>query len=129
MAMTSNAAVRDATSAAFLALFAGGTLTIRTGAAPGAANAASGTVLATLTLGSPAFTDTGDGTIDLPSTITDSSADATGTAAHFRVVSSDTNKVFEGTVGTSGADLIVDSTSFTAGQSFSISSLEITFGA
>lgn len=129
MSMTNNAAVRDAVSAAFLALFPGATLTIRTGAAPGAANTATGTVLATITLDTPAFEDTGDGVINLPDPIVDASADADGTAAHFRVVSADTTKVFEGTVGTSGADLIVDNTSFATGQNFTISSLAITFGA
>lgn len=131
MAMASNNALRDAIAAEFLSLFPGATLTIRSGAAPGPNNAATGDVLATLTLDTPAFEDTGNGVIDLPAPIVDASADDDGTAAHFRVVSASTTHVFEGTVGVSGsgADLIVDNTSFAAGQSFTISSLAITFGA
>ncbi len=59
----------------------------------------------------------------------DTSADNTGTAAHFRIYDSGgTTCHLQGTVGTSGTDLVVDSTSFTAGQSFTISSFTLTDG-
>lgn len=58
----------------------------------------------------------------------DSSADATGTAAWFRLCTSGGTAVVDGTVGTSGTDCIIDNTSITAGQVVSCSSLVITAG-
>ena len=53
--------------------------------------------------------------------VTDASADATGTAAHFRLYASDgTTCHCQGTYGTAGTDIIGDSTSFTAGQTFNV---------
>lgn len=103
-------------------------LKIRTGAAPANVAAAdSGTVLATLTLPSDWMAAASSGSKALAGTWQDTSADATGTAAHFRIYASDgTTAHIQGTVGTSGADLIVDSTSFTATQSFSISTFTLT---
>lgn len=103
-------------------------LKIRTGAAPANVAAAdSGTVLATLNLPSDWMAAASSGSKALAGTWQDTSADATGTAAHFRIYASDgTTAHIQGTVGTSGADLIVDSTSFTATQSFSISTFTLT---
>jgi hypothetical protein len=105
-------------------------LTIRTGAAPancGTAN--SGTVLATVTLPSDWMNAASGGTKTLLGTWADTSADATGTAAHFRIHNSaGTVCHIQGTVGTSGADMIVDNTSFTATQSFSVTSFTLTAG-
>lgn len=98
-------------------------LRIRTLAQPATcATADAGTALASITLaadwasaaaaGAKAFSG-------LP--VTDASADATGTAAHFRLYASDgTTCHCQGSVGTSGTDLIVDSVSFTAGQTFNV---------
>ena len=59
----------------------------------------------------------------------DTSADATGTAAHFRIYDSGgTVCGLQGTVGVGSGDLQVDSTSFTSGQSFSITGFTITDG-
>jgi hypothetical protein len=105
-------------------------LTIRTGAAPancGTAN--SGTVLATLTLPSDWMAAASGGTKAISGTWQDTSADATGTAAHFRIHdSTGTTCHIQGTVGTSATDMIVDSVSFTATQSFSITSFTLTAG-
>jgi hypothetical protein len=57
----------------------------------------------------------------------DASADASGTAAHFRIKAASTCHM-QGSVGTSGTDMIVDSVSFTAGQSFTISTFTLTDG-
>lgn len=103
-------------------------VTIRTGAQPATcATANSGTVLATITLASD-WASTSGGVLTFTSTpLTDSSADNTGTAAHFRVHdSAGTTCHIQGTVGTSATDMIVDNTSFTSGQSFSITSWTIT---
>lgn len=105
-------------------------LKIRSGAAPANVGTAdSGTVLATLTLPSDWMAAASGGSKAMSGTWQDASADATGTAAHFRIYASDgTTAHMQGTVGTSGTDMIVDSTSFTAGQSFTINSFTLTDG-
>jgi hypothetical protein len=105
-------------------------LTIRSGAAPAdCATANSGTVLATLTLPSDWLANASAGAKAKSGTWQDLSADASGTAAHFRIHdSTGTTCHMQGTVGTSAADLIVDSVSFTATQSFTISSFALTDG-
>lgn len=86
-------------------------------------------MLATLNLPSDWMAAASSGAKALTGTWQDASADATGTAAHFRVYASDgTTAHIQGTVGTSATDMIVDSTSFTAGQSFSVTSFTITDG-
>lgn len=103
-------------------------LKIRTGAAPANCAAAdSGTVLATLSLPSDWMAAASAGAKAKSGTWEDTSADASGTAAHFRVYASDgTTCHIQGTVGTSGTDMIVDSTSFTAGQDFIVNTFTIT---
>jgi hypothetical protein len=105
-------------------------LKIRTGAAPSDLTGAdSGTVLSTLSLPSDWMAAASAGSKAKSGTWQDTSADATGTAGHFRVYASDgSTKHIQGSVGTSDADMIVDSTSFTAGQSFTINSFTITSG-
>jgi len=102
-------------------------LKIRTGAAPAdCATADSGTVLATLSLPSDWMAGASGGSKAKSGTWQDASADATGTAAHFRLYASDgTTCHMQGTVGTSGADMIVDNTSLAAGQSFTINTFTI----
>jgi hypothetical protein len=57
----------------------------------------------------------------------DASADASGTAAHFRIHdSAATTCHMQGTVGTSGTDMIVDTVSFTATQAFTINAFTLT---
>lgn len=64
-------------------------------------------------------------------TWTDSSADATGNAAYFRINdTSGTNCHVQGLVSVSGGggDMIVDSVAFTAGQTFTVISFSLTNG-
>ena len=106
-------------------------LKIRTGSVPATcATADSGTVLATITLPSDWMAAASSGSKAINNgPWTDSSADATGTAAHFRIYDSGgTTCHIQGTVGTSGTDMTVDNTSFNAGQSFSVTSFTITAG-
>ena len=105
-------------------------LRIFTGAAPANCAAAnSGTVLATLTLPTDWMAAAASGAKAKSGTWQDTSADATGTAAHFRIHDSgDVACHLQGTVGTSGTDMIVDSASFTAGQSFTITTFTLTAG-
>lgn len=61
--------------------------------------------------------------------IGNATAAGTGTAAWFRLWKSNgTTPVFDGTVGTATSDLILDSTSITAGQTVSITALTRTAG-
>ena len=109
---------------------AGPILKIRTGAAPANCAAAdTGTVLAIVTLPSDWMDVPSGGSVTKLGTWTDASADNTGTAAHFRIYdSTGTTCHCQGTVGTSGTDMVVDSTSFTATQPFTINSFTITDG-
>lgn len=53
----------------------------------------------------------------------DTNADATGTATWFRALKADgTTAVFDGSVGTASADLILNSTAITAGANVSVTS-------
>ncbi len=107
-------------------------LKIRTGAAPsGIADADSGTVLATLSLPSDWMAAASGGTKAKSGTWEDTSADATGTAAHFRIYASNgTTQHMQGTVTATGGggDMTVDNTSFAAGQAFTITGFTLTEG-
>lgn len=107
-------------------------LKIRSGAAPAnVATADSGTVLATLSLPSDWMAAASSGSKAKSGTWQDTSADATGTAAHFRIYASDgTTAHLQGTVTVTGGggDLTVDNTSFASGQSFTITAFTLTAG-
>jgi hypothetical protein len=109
------------------AVFNSGTLTLRSGSAPGAGNAATGTVLATVTLPADCFSPASGGTKAKSGTWQDASADAAGTAGHFRLVSSDTTQVMEGTVTATGGggDMTLDNIVLAAGQQFTITSFTL----
>jgi hypothetical protein len=117
----------------------GGTLKIYTGSQPTDANTALGaqTLLATLTLNATAFaasTVSGSAGSKIVTAVAnsitdDTSADATGTAAWFRVLKSDgTSVVFDGSVAATGgtADLLLASTSIVASEDVSVTSFSIT---
>lgn len=105
-------------------------LKIRTGAAPAGVNSAdSGTVVATVNLPTDYMNAASSGTKTLLGTWSDTSADATGTAGHFRLYASDgTTCHMQGTVTATGGggDMTVDSTSFTAGQTFTVTTFTLT---
>lgn len=107
-------------------------LTIRTGAAPancGTAN--SGTVLATMTLPSDWMSAASAGVKSLLGTWQDTSADAAGTAAHFRIHDSGaTTCHIQGTVTATGGggDMTLDNAVLAAGQSISVTSFALTAG-
>ena len=86
-------------------------------------------VLATITLADPASTVTGDVLTLAGMPKSDTSADATGTAAAARIrTSADADVVTGLTVGLSGTDIILDSLSITAGQTVTVTSGTITHG-
>jgi hypothetical protein len=68
------------------------------------------------------------GVLTINAITSDASADATGTASWFRVLTSANAAVIDGDVGTSGSDLNLNSTSITAGGSVAITSFTITAG-
>lgn len=107
-------------------------LKIRTGAAPAnVATADSGTVLATLSLPSDWMAAASSGSKAKSGTWEDTSADATGTAGHFRVYASDgTTAHIQGTVTATGGggDMTVDNTSFASGQAFTVTGFTLTDG-
>ena len=104
-----------------------GTLAIRTGAAPtNTTDADSGTLLSTNTFTDPAFGAASAGVITASAITDDSDIDATGTAAHFRIKDSNGLVVAQGTVGTSGTDIVADSVSFVQHGRVIISSLTVT---
>lgn len=133
MALKYSVAVRNAQLDAIeSAIGTGAVLKIRTGAAPANVAAAdSGTVLATLTLPSDWMAAASSGAKAKSGTWEDASADATGTAAHWRIYASDgTTAHMQGTitVTSGGGDMEVDNTSFAASQPFSVTSFTITAG-
>lgn len=103
---------------------------IDAGSGPGVlqiGTASMATVLATITLGDPCGTVSGPVLTLSGFPRSDTSADASGTAAAARIRDSSGNDVITGlTVGLSGADVILDSLSFTAGQNVTINSAAIT---
>jgi hypothetical protein len=105
---------------------------IRTGAQPANVAAAdSGTVLATLSLPSDWMAAAASGAKAKAGTWEDTSADATGTAAHFRIYASDgTTAHIQGSVTATGGggDLTVDNTSFAAAQAFTVTGFTLTAG-
>lgn len=106
------------------------TLTIRTGAAPGASNTATGTVLATITTPADAMAAASSGTKQKLGTWEDNAADATGAAGHWRVVAG-SGVVIEGTCGGpgSGADMELSNVNLQAGNPFTILSWTLNMAA
>ena len=102
-------------------------LKIRSGPAPvTVATADSGTVLATLTLPSDWMDAAAAGQKVKLGTWEDTSADATGTAEHFRLYASDgTTCHMQGTVGVTLADMIVLSTAFVVTQPFTVTAFTL----
>lgn len=86
------------------------------------------TVLAVFNLPDPCGTVTnGVLTFDMDPDLTDSSANAGGTAAAAQIKDGSGTAVITGlTVGTSGADIILDSVSITAGQTVTLTTGSIT---
>lgn len=122
-------AAASAAADAVTALANSGKLRIYSGTKPTNADTAlsGNTLLAELTFGTTAFGAASNGVATANAITSDSSADATGTASFFRVFKSDgTTAVWDGTVGTAGCDLNLNSTSISSGATVSVSSLTYT---
>ncbi len=129
MSMTLGAAIQgDMAEAAKVKLNAGGTFVIYSGTPPANVQAAlsGNTPLATHTL--PTFTRSG-GTVNAGA-IADDTIDATGMATFFRCIVGGTAEL-QGSVGLagSGADAIVNSTSYTSGGTSQVTSMSFTMPA
>ena len=95
------------------------------------AAADAGTVLATCALPSDYLAAASGGTKSKSGTWEDTSADATGTAGHFRIYASDgTTCHAQGTITATGGggDMTLDNTSIATGQAVSITSFTLTAG-
>jgi hypothetical protein len=83
-------------------------------------------LLAELTMNADAFPSASSNMLTANAITQDSSANATGTAAWFRLVASNgTTVLLDGSVGTSGCDLNLNSVSITAGGTVSCTSFTI----
>lgn len=116
---------RNALLDAYGARFNGGTLKVYAGSVPASADAALGaaTLLGTLTFGNPAFAAAAAGSMSANAITQDAQADASATATFYRAFESDGTTVIEqGTVGTTGADLNLNTTTIVANGPIQVSS-------
>ena len=124
----SNAAV-NAAADALTTLLNNGYLRIYDGAQPATADTAvsSQTLLAELRFNATAFGAASAGVATANAFTSDASANNPGTASWFRALKSDgTTVVFDGSVGTTSADLVVNSTGISTGAEVSVSSFTYT---
>lgn len=105
-------------------------LRIRSGTVPATcATADSGTVLAEMTLPPDWMANATGGSKSISGTWQDLSANASGTAGHFRVYdSTGTTCHIQGTVDTASADMIVQNTSVAAGQQITVTAFTLNAG-
>jgi hypothetical protein len=111
------------------ALLNTGYLRIYDGTQPATADTAisSQVLLAELRWNATAFGASSAGVATANAITADSSANATGTASWFRALKSDgTTVVFDGTVGLSGTDCIINTTAIVSGATVSVSAATLT---
>lgn len=133
MSLQLSAAVRNARLDSLeSAIGTAAVLKIFTGSVPANCAAAdSGTVLATMTLPSDWMAAAASGSKAKSGTWQDASADATGTAAHFRIYASDgTTCHLQGTITptSGGGDMELDNVSIATGQSVTVTTFSLTDG-
>jgi hypothetical protein len=128
----STAARNAALDAIETTIGASAVLEIRTGAAPSnCAAAATGTVLATMNLPSDWLANASAGAKSLSGTWEDTSADAGGTAGHFRIWdSTKTTCHIQGSITATGGggDMTLDNTSIASAQDVQVTSFTINEG-
>ena len=107
-------------------------LKIRSGSVPADCGTAdAGTVLATLNLPSDWLAAASGGSKSKSGTWEDASADATGTAGHFRIYANDGTTVhMQGTITATGGggDMTLDNTSIASAQQVTITSFTLSAG-
>lgn len=108
MALRKNAALRTKQADDFADLWDGGTIEIRTGTQPASPDSgASGTLLVTIDLPTPAFGSASSGSVSKAGTWDGTSVD-TGTAGWARFINAAETRSFDVSVGETGTDLIID---------------------
>ena len=128
MALAFSVAVRNAMLDAITAAAGNAALLrIYDGTRPATGGSAT-TLLAELTCGTPFAAGASSGVLTLGSITQDASANATGTATWFSIVTSGGTQVIDGNVGTTGSDLNLTTTSIVSGQPVSVTSFTITEG-
>jgi hypothetical protein len=128
MALAYSTSLRNARQDAITtAIGASGLFRIYDGSRPASGGAAT-TLLAELALSATAAGASSGGVLTFNSITQDASANATGTATWFRIVTSGGTFVIDGSVGTSGSDLNLTTTSIVATQPVSVTSCVITEG-
>lgn len=128
-----SAAARNAAADAIVDLVDGGSgagyIEIRTGSQPATpATGDAGTLLATCPMSDPAFGSASGGVATAASITSDTNADASGDAGHFRVKDSNGTVIFQGTCGESGdtPNMVFDEKTIVAGGTVAITSLTLT---
>lgn len=84
------------------------------------------TLLAQLALSATSAPASSNGLLTFNTITSDSSADASGTATWFRITTSGGTGVLDGTVGTTGCDLNLNTTAIVAGGTVAVTSLTVT---
>lgn len=108
-------------------LLNGGTIQIRTGAQPtNVDDAAQGTLLGTLTFSATAFGAPSTGVVTAAAITSDTNADASGTAAHARLLTSGAAIHSDCTCGQGSGDINFNNNVIVAGGTIAISSLTLT---
>jgi hypothetical protein len=112
------------------AISTSGLLRIYDGSVPTNADTALGAqvLLAELALSSAFAPGASSGVLTASAITSDTSANATGTATFFRLVTSGGTSKVQGTVGTSGQDLNLNTVSIVAAATVAVSSMVITSG-
>lgn len=128
MALAFSAAVRNSMLDA-ITTAAGGSalLSIYDGTRPATGGTAT-TLLAQLTCNATFAPGASGGVLTLNAITTDSSANATGTAAWFRITTSGATHIVDGNCGTSGSDLNLNTLSIVSGGPVAVSAFSITAG-
>jgi hypothetical protein len=126
MALTLSTAARSARMTALLGLIPGGTIKLYNGAKPASLGTPSGTLLATLTLGSPAGTETG-GVLTIGGVTQSNGSHVNGTPTFARFSNSGGTAVADVDIGT-GAGTISFTGTVANGQNVTVTGLTITDG-
>ncbi len=128
---TANAAL-DAVATKIDAGAGAGTIKVYTGTIPATAATAIGSqvLLGTLTFSDPCAASASSRTLTFSAITSDSSADATGTAAWARIADSDGNTIFDCTIGSgSGVVLQLNTTAIVSGGPIACTAFTLAFAS
>lgn len=133
MAINLSTATQNAIANAVVALMdadvGAASIQLRTGASPGANNAATGTLLATLAFNDPSFAAAVLGVATMDNTpVLSTTGVAAGTAGYFRITDNSGDVIFDGTITVAGGggDLEMNTTTISVGLTVEITAGTIT---